>query len=105
MSTPPENPELIRRVEKIKNITGADKILIRIPPVYAKENEKKFIGENMRLRIEALKSTGISVIGETIVSSDKSLFCDNFHPNEKGREFFSMELKNAVKKLNIDFLN
>jgi hypothetical protein len=93
--------EITGRVEKLKKITGANKILIRIPPVYSEEDEKMFIVKSMELRIKALKSAGIIVVGETIVSSDKSLFCDNFHPNEKGRKIFSMELKNHLKKLKL----
>jgi len=93
--------EITGRVEKLKKITGANKILIRIPPVYSEEDEKMFIIKSMELRIKALKSAGIIVVGETIVSSDKSLFCDNFHPNEKGREFFSMELKKILQKMKL----
>jgi preprotein translocase subunit SecD len=93
--------EIIARVEKLKETTGADKIFIRIPPVYAEEDKKKLISKCMELRIKALKSAGIIVVRETIVSSDKSLFCDNFHPNEKGREFFSMELKTLLQKMKL----
>ena len=93
--------EITYRVEKLKETTGADKIFIRIPPVYAEEDEKKLISKCMEVRIKALKSAGIIVVGETIVSSDKSLFCDNFHPNEKGREFFSMELKKILQKMKL----
>ena len=93
--------EIIARVEKLKETTGADKIFIRIPPVYAEEDKKKLISKCMELRIKALKSAGIIVVRETIVTSDKSLFCDNFHPNEKGREFFSMELKNLLQKMKL----
>jgi hypothetical protein len=93
--------EIIARVKKIKGMTGADKIFIRIPPVYVEEDKKKLISKCMEIRIKALKSAGIIVVRETIISSDKSLFCDNFHPNEKGREFFSMELKNLLQKMKL----
>jgi hypothetical protein len=53
----------------------------------------------MLKRIKTLKDSGIIVVGGTICSSDKSLFCDNFHPNDKGRKFFSIELKNEIKKI------
>ena len=91
--------EIIRRVEKIKNLTHSDKVLIRIPPVYVNISNKKFISQNMLKRIKSLKESGIIVVGGTICSSDKSLFCDNFHPNDKGRKFFSIELKNDIKKI------
>jgi len=91
--------EIIRRVEKIKNLTQSDKVLIRIPPVYVNISNKKFISQNMIKRIKSLKESGIIVVGGTICSSDKSLFCDNFHPNDKGRKFFSIELKNEIKKI------
>lgn len=91
--------EIIRRVEKIKNITRSDKVLIRIPPVYVKPSNKKLIIENMQQRIKSLKESGIIVVGGTICSSDKSLFCDDFHPNDKGRNFFSIEIKNEIKKI------
>jgi len=91
--------EIIRRVEKIKNITQCDKVLIRIPPVYVKNDDKKFISQTMIKRIKTLKESGIIVIGGTICSTDETLFCDNFHPNNKGRNFFSIELKNEIKKI------
>lgn len=91
--------EIIRRVEKIKILTHSDKVLIRIPPVYVNISNKKIISQNMLKRIKSLKESGIIVVGGTICSSDKSLFCDNFHPNDKGRKFFSIELKNDIKKI------
>jgi hypothetical protein len=92
--------EIIRRVEKIKNLTQSDKVLIRIPPVYVNISNKKFISQNMIKRIKSLKESGIIVVGGTICSSDKSLFCDvPIHPNDKGRKFFSIELKNEIKKI------
>ncbi len=48
--------------------------------------------EFMNKKIEVLKGLGVKVIGETIASTDASLFCDSFHPNEKGREVFSKEI-------------
>ena len=94
--------EIIRRVEKIKNLTQCDKVLIRIPPVYVKNDDKKFISQTIIKRIKMLKESGIIVIGGTICSTDKSLFCDNLHPNNKGRNFFSIELKNEIKKILIE---
>jgi hypothetical protein len=91
--------EIINRVEKLKEISRTDKVLIRIPPIYTDGNRKKIISEKMNFRINSLKDAGIIVIGETICSSDKSMFCDSIHPNEKGRIFFSMELKNGIKKI------
>lgn len=94
--------EIIRRVEKIKKLTQSDKVLIRIPPVYVNISNKKFISKNIIKRIKSLKESGIIVIGGTICNSDKSLFCDNVHPNDKGRKFFSIELKNEIKKILIE---
>ena len=72
---------------------NSDKVYVRVPPVYVKTNkqaEKYFY--LMSKRIEMLKGLGVSVIGNTIVSTDRSLFCDSFHPNAKGREFFTNEI-------------
>ncbi len=90
--------EMINRIEKIKNITRANIVIIRIPPIYTDESRKKLISENMNFRIKSLKDAGIIVVAETICSSDKSLFCDNIHPNDKGRRLFSKELKLTLKK-------
>jgi hypothetical protein len=91
--------EIINRIEKIKKITKTDKVFIRIPPIYTEESRKKIIRENMNYRIKSLEEAGIIVVGEILCSSDKSLFCDNVHPNEKGRRLFSKDLKAALIKL------
>jgi hypothetical protein len=88
--------EIITRVQKIKEITRNNKVLIRIPPIYTNDSRKMLISKKMKFRIKCLKDAGIIVIGETICSSDKSLFCDNIHPNDKGRRLFSIELEAAI---------
>ena len=93
--------EIIARVEKIKFLTRTHKVIIRIPPIYAHESRKRLIYEKMMCRIRSLKDAGIIVVGETICSSDKSLFCDYIHPNDKGRKLFSMELTAAIVKLKL----
>ncbi len=95
--------EIIRRVEKIKDMTRSGKVLLRIPPVYVNSTNQNFIVQNMLERIKFLKESGIIIVGGTICSSDKSLFCDNFHPNKKGRNIFSLELKNEIKKIIITY--
>ena len=90
--------EIINRVEKIKKITRTEKVFIRIPPIYVDESRIKLIREVMKFRIKSLKEAGIRIIGETICSSDKSLFCDNIHPNDKGRRLFTNELKVCLYK-------
>ena len=97
--------DIINRIKILKKITGTDKVLIRIPPIYVNEDRKKLISKMIDLRIKALKKAEIMIIGETVVSSDKSLFCDNFHPNEKGRTVFSNEIKFSLKKINLDINN
>ena len=85
--------EIDRRLTILKKIMNSDKVYVRVPPVYVKTNkqaEKYFY--LMSKRIEMLKGLGVSVIGNTIVSTDRSLFCDSFHPNAKGREFFTNEI-------------
>lgn len=86
--------EISRRVALIKNITGTDNVYIRIPPVYveSRKTAEKYI-KIMNERVEALKGLGLKIVGTTIVSSDSSLFCDAFHANAKGREFFSKEIE------------
>jgi hypothetical protein len=91
--------ELIKRVKILKKIAKTDKVFVRIPPIYTDESRKKLIGENMKFRIKSLREQGIIVVCDNTCSSDKSLFCDNIHPNDKGRKIFSMELKDALIKI------
>lgn len=95
--------EFKSRVEKLKKITRTDKVLIRVPPIYVDQCQIKFYTDIINLRINALKEAGIILIGKTIISSDKSLFCDVFHPNEKGRMLFSNELKEEYRKLDFKY--
>jgi hypothetical protein len=92
--------EVVRRVKKLKILCKTEKVFVRIPPVYVNQERIKLVSEIINYRIKALKESGIILVGKTIVSSDKTLFCDNFHPNEKGRKYFSMELKSSLEKIN-----
>ena len=89
--------EVVRRVKKLKIICKTDKVFVRVPPIYVNHKRVKLIRELINFRIKALKESGIIVVGKTVVSSDKTLFCDNLHPNEKGRKYFSMELKSSLE--------
>ena len=89
--------EIARRIDILKKITKAEEVLIRVPPIYVKKRNKESYMKIMNERIKNLNSAGIIVIGDTKVSIDKSLFCDSFHPNQKGRDVFSSEIKNALQ--------
>ena len=88
--------EIIKRVIKLKEITNTDKVLIRVPPIYTSEKNNYVFKNIIKKRLSLIKNAGIKIVGESFVSSDKTLFCDNTHPNEKGRFFFSKELKDAL---------
>ena len=86
--------ELIRRVSELKDIMKTNNIYLRVPPIYA-ENEKQ-AERYLRLmnkRIEILKGFGIKIVDSTLVSTNSTLFCDSLHPNVKGRELFSNEIR------------
>ena len=84
--------EINKRVSILRNLTNLENIYFRIPPIYV-DNKKDFelYTYLIRQRIEHLKYFNIKIIGETIVSTDSSLFCDSFHPNAKGRKEFTKE--------------
>jgi hypothetical protein len=94
--------EIITRVSKLKEITNTDRVVIRVPPIYASEKDKELYLGIMNKRINLIKNAGITLVGESYVSTDKTLFCDNRHPNEKGRAFFSKEIKDALTIYNIN---
>jgi len=93
--------EIFNRVKTLKKITNAKIVFIRVPPVYVDKRSVELVERVMAERIKGLKKAGIFVIGETIVSSDKNLFCDSYHPNKKGRDFFSMYLKISLNDLKL----
>jgi hypothetical protein len=88
--------EISRRVNKLKEITNAKKVLIRVPPIYISDVNKELYINTMRKRIDIIKSFGITVIEIPFVHTDKTLFWDNLHPSQKGRAIFSKELKDAL---------
>jgi hypothetical protein len=90
--------ELNKRVSILRNLTNSENIYFRIPPIYV-DNKKDFelYTYLIRQRIEHLKDFNIKIIGETMVSTDSSLFCDSFHPNAKGREAFTKEIVLKLK--------
>ena len=76
------------------NVASGNSIYVRVPPVYVKTiNQAEIYQRLMGERIRMLKGLGVKVVGTTLVSTDSSLFCDAFHPNAKGREVFSKEIK------------
>lgn len=85
--------EISRRISILKTIYKTDKIFLRIPPIYLDSNNSKIYKKLMAERIEVLKEMGINVIDSTLVSIDESLFCESNHPNAKGREVFSKEIR------------
>lgn len=88
------NREIYNRIISLKEITKSDEVFVRVPPVYVKtESQAKLYKKLMDRRIAMLKGLGVKIIGSTIVSTDSSLFCDSFHPNAKGREAFTKEIR------------
>lgn len=88
------NQEIYKRISILKKITNSDEILVRVPPIYVKKkSQAELYAKLMSNRIEMLKGLGVKIVGSTIVSTDGSLFCDSFHPNPKGREAFTKEIR------------
>ena len=85
--------EISKRILYFKNLTKSDDIFFRIPPVYIEDRRNSELYMSLvKKRIELLKNFDVKIVGNTIVSSDKSLFCDAIHPNARGREKFSKEV-------------
>jgi hypothetical protein len=92
--------ETNKRLNSIINLTKTKEVIVRIPPVYVSELNLYSYKSLMKSRIEVFRALGINVINTTIVSSDKSLFCDApHHPNPKGRSIFTIELKEKLNSL------
>ncbi len=86
--------EIKRRVSRLANTTSTNNVYLRIPPVYVKtKRQAEIYTELMNERIRIIERLGIKIIDTTLVSTDASLFCDSFHPNAKGREVFTKEIK------------
>jgi hypothetical protein len=86
--------EISRRLSMLGNVASGNSIYVRVPPVYVKTiNQAEIYQRLMGERIRMLKGLGVKVVGTTLVSTDSSLFCDAIHPNAKGREVFSKEIK------------
>jgi hypothetical protein len=86
--------EIKIRVLQIENTFNTKNVYLRVPPVYVNsESDYKVYTKLMNDRIEILKGLGVKLIGKTIISFDKNLFCDASHSNASGREVFSKEIK------------
>lgn len=86
--------EIYERISNLKKATNSGEVFVRVPPVYVKNKKQaELYMKLMDRRIEILKGLGVKIVGTTLVSTDSSLFCDAFHPNAKGREVFSKEIK------------
>ena len=86
--------EIKQRLLKLEDMADANNIYVRVPPVYVKtKSQAELYKKLMDNRIEILKGLGVKIVGSTIASSDSSLFCDSFHPNAKGREAFTKEIR------------
>ena len=82
------------RTLQLENAFHTKSVYLRVPPIYVNSEEKlKAYTNLMNERIEIIKGFGVKIIGETTVSLDKSLFCDSYHSNAKGREIFSKQIK------------
>jgi hypothetical protein len=92
--------EMKRRLELIDDLGKAKVFFVRIPPVYVSESKIELYKSLIENRIDVFRGLGINVISSTYASSDSSLFCDAaHHPNAKGRNFFTNEIKEIMRIL------
>lgn len=84
--------EIINRVKTLKKFYGSSKVFIRIPPIYVNSQNENLLRIIAKNRVCLLKSYGLDVLGGTLTSKDFSLFKDDLHPSQKGRDYFTSEL-------------
>jgi hypothetical protein len=85
--------EISRRLMRIGGLKHHATVSVRIPPIYVRRQDLDRYRAAIDVRKHMLQAAGWTVLNTTTVSSDPSLFCDSGHPNARGRDFFSQELK------------
>jgi hypothetical protein len=102
-TTPKVVVELTRRVALIKQVTGASKVVLHTPRIYISDemslNQKSKFQTVLDERLVAIRNAGIGVLDTPVVHSDKDLFCDSSHASPKGRDLFTVQLKERLVQL------
>jgi len=88
---------MVARVLILQKLFIGSKIYLKVPPIYSSITNMSIYEDLMKERIILGKSEGLNFITqEKIVLSDKSYFCDSFHANAIGREYFTNELLKSI---------
>jgi hypothetical protein len=98
LSTPKVVSDLARRVSRLKSITGAKVVMLHMPRLYLNGRDHDIL-KSIRKRQAAIRRAGISLLDTPVVYSDKSLFCDQWHANARGRHQFTSDIIGALSKL------
>ena len=88
--------ELNRRINELKNIKNVKLVYLRVPPVYTSSKLASRMNFLITQRVNLLKSYNVKILSTTMVSLDSTNFRNSFHPNRKGRHYFSSELINSL---------
>lgn len=95
--TPAVISELARRVSVLKSITRARLVIVHMPRIYVYSQDHRIL-KVIQKRQAAIRRAGIALLDTTVVYSDRSLFCDQFHANGLGRHQFSADVAGALSK-------
>jgi hypothetical protein len=89
------------RMSIIRDVTHADIVVLRIPPLFVSEIDKPRIEKEIREVVASYRTQGILVLEEPfLLTTNATLICDYaHHPNEAGRAFFTQNYINALKKI------
>jgi len=88
---------MVARVLILQKLFIGSKIYLKVPPIYSSITNMPIYEDLMKERVLLGKSEGLNFITqEKIVLSDKSYFCDSFHANAIGREYFTNELLKSI---------
>lgn len=98
LSTPKVVADLVKRVSVIQNITGTKTVIIQLPRLYLRNPNHEVLAV-IRKRQAAIRRAGILLLDTPVVYSDKSLFCDQWHANERGRDWFTAEVIAALSRV------
>lgn len=86
-----------QRVRDLETTTGSRVVMLMVPLLYFSPSDSATMHALMATRVGKLKAQGISFIGAQWSSSDRTLFCDSFHLNDKGRARFSAQVRDALR--------
>ena len=98
--TPEVVAELVRRVQAIRQVTGARRVVLHTPRVYIddqlRRDGKSRFSKALGSRLAAIRGAGIAVMDTPVGYSDKFLFCNDSHANAKGRHRITEEVRRAL---------